>query len=338
MPARWRSSGSRERRGPRRDGVEGEHAPVHEPVLVAEVTTLLRPERGGLFVDCTLGLGGHTRALLEHGADRVIGFDRDTDALAIGAERLGPLAARVELVHADYRRLDDELDARGSGTVNGILADLGVSSMQFDAPGRGFSFRRDEPLDMRMDRSRGATAAEMLQGAREDELADVIFQFGEERHSRRIARALVAARPVTTTGALAAIVRRAVPTRGWQRIDPATRTFQALRIWVNGELEGLDAFVRVAARRLAPGARVGVIAFHSLEDRIVKHTMRALALEQPDAFRLVTKRPVVPGDDETARNPRSRSAKLRVGERPQAGEREGSDGRLRVPDQEGHTE
>ena len=338
MPARWRSSGSRPRAGRagERSGLDG--PPVHDPVLLADVVTLLRPERGGTFVDCTVGLGGHTRALLDAGADRVIGFDRDPDALALAAERLGSLAGRVTLVHADYRRLDEELDARGERSVHGILADLGVSSMQFDAPGRGFSFRRDEPLDMRMDRTTGPTAADLIEGAREEELADVIFQFGEERHSRRIARALVAARPVATTGELAAIVRRAVPTKGWQRIDPATRTFQALRIWVNRELEGLDTFLRAAVSRLAPGGRLAVIAFHSLEDRIVKHTMRALATEQPDEFRLVTKRPVMPGDDEIARNPRSRSARLRVGERRRSAERGGPHGSLRVPDQEGHPE
>jgi 16S rRNA (cytosine1402-N4)-methyltransferase len=190
--------------------------------------------------------------------------------------------------------------------------------MQLDAPGRGFSFRRDEPLDMRMDRSTGPTAAEAIAGADEWTLADVIFRFGEERHSRRIARAIVAARSagaLTTTGQLADAVRRASPRRGYTRIDPATRTFQAIRIWVNQELEGLDAFLGAAARRLAPGGRLAVIAFHSLEDRVVKHTLRALQAESDGEWRVRTKRPLVPTDDETERNPRSRSAKLRVAER-----------------------
>jgi 16S rRNA (cytosine1402-N4)-methyltransferase len=293
--------------------------PIHQPVLVREVVEWLRPSAGGLFVDCTLGLGGHTRALLLAGASRVIGIDRDRDALAIALDRLGPLAERVEAVHADYRALPSLLEARGVERVQGVLADLGVSSMQFDAEGRGFSFRRDEPLDMRMDQSGGLTAADFVNEADEVELADVIFRFGEERYSRRIARALVAARPVATTGQLAAVVRRAVPTRGWQRIDPATRTFQALRIKVNGELEGLDDFVRHAADRLEPGGRAAVISFHSLEDRIVKHTMRGLADETPGAFRVLTKKPVTAADDELAANPRARSAKLRVGEHPVAG-------------------
>jgi 16S rRNA (cytosine1402-N4)-methyltransferase len=290
---------------------------THEPVLTAEALTYLAADRGGLFVDCTVGLGGHARALLEAGASRVIGLDRDTDALAIAADSLAGFGDRVELVHADYRSIGDVLAARGIQTIDGALADLGVSSLQFDAEGRGFSFRRDEPLDMRMDRSAGPTAADLLRDAGEVELANVIFEFGEERHSRRIARAIVDTRgrqPIATTGQLAEIVRRAVPTRGWQRIDPATRTFQALRIWVNRELDGLDTFLRGIVNRLRDGGRVVVISFHSLEDRIVKHTFRAL--ERAEALvRVLTKRPVGPGDDEIARNPRARSAKLRAAER-----------------------
>ena len=291
-------------------------APIHEPVLVAEVVDALQPARGGVFADCTLGLGGHTRALLDAGADRVIGIDRDRDAIAEALRRLGPLASRVDAVHADYRELPAVLASRGLTEVAGLVADLGVSSAQLGTPGRGFSFRRDEPLDMRMDRSAGPTAAQLVNAASERELADVIFRYGEERHARRIARAIAEARPVETTGALAAIVRRAVPTRGWQRIDPATRTFQAIRIWVNRELDGLDRFVRDAAAVLAEGARMAVITFHSLEDRIVKHTMRALGAEAPDRFRVLTKKPIVPSEAEVARNSRARSAKLRVGERP----------------------
>jgi 16S rRNA (cytosine1402-N4)-methyltransferase len=289
-------------------------APSHDPVLLEESLLFLRPERGGTYVDCTLGLGGHTEALVSRGATRVIGIDRDAEALAIATERLGPVAGRVELVHADYRTLPAVLSKRGITAVDGILADLGVSSLQFESEGRGFSFRRDEPLDMRMDRSSGPTAADLVNAARETELADVIFRYGEDRQSRRIARAIVASRPVTTTGALAAIVRRAIPGRGWQRIDPATRTFQALRIWINGELEDLDTFVRRAAGHLAPAARLCVISFHSLEDRIVKHTMRGLASEENE-LRILTKKPIVPDDAEVGRNPRARSAKLRAIER-----------------------
>ena len=289
----------------------------HLPVMVDEAMRFLEPRRGGTYVDCTVGLGGHTRALFEGGADRVIGIDRDPQALAITAEALAAWGERLRLVHADYRDLDAVLDAQGVPVSAGTLADLGVSSLQLDAAGRGLSFRRDEPLDMRMDQSRGETAAARLASGDERGLAEVIFQFGAERRSRRLARAIVAARergPIETTGQLAAIVRRAAGGAGWQRIDPATRTFQALRIWVNAELDRLDDFLRRAAARLAAGARLVVISFHSLEDRIVKHTLRAL--DKGDGLvRVLTGKPVVPGDDEIERNPRARSAKLRAAER-----------------------
>jgi len=291
--------------------------PTHDPVMLNEVVELLDPARGGLFVDCTVGLGGHGRAVLDAGAARLLGLDRDRHALEIAAQVLAPWQDRVELVHADYRELPAVLAARGIDGVNGALADLGVSSMQFDAPGRGFSFRRDEPLDMRMDQSRGPTAAELLAEVEEGDLADVIYRYGEERFSRRIARRIVEARratPIATTTQLAEIVRRAQPRKGYQRIDPATRTFQALRIWVNRELEGLDSFLTAAARLLNRGARFAVITFHSLEDRVVKHTFRALAAGE-EAVRLLTKKPIVPDDRELARNPRARSAKLRAIER-----------------------
>jgi 16S rRNA (cytosine1402-N4)-methyltransferase len=291
---------------------------THLPVMTAELLQHLRPEHGGLFVDCTVGLGGHSRALLEAGATRVIGIDRDVDALARAGDTLAPWRDRVELVHADYRTITDVLDERRIAFVDGALADLGVSSMQFEAPGRGFSFQRDEPLDMRMDRSRGETAAEFVARATEVELADTIFTYGEERFSRRIARALVEVRretPVTGTAQLAAIVRRSIPRRGYTRIDPATRTFQALRIWVNRELDGLDRFLEAAASRLRAGARFAIITFHSLEDRIVKHTLRALERREAALVRVLTKKPIVPAEDEVQRNPRARSAKLRVAER-----------------------
>jgi 16S rRNA (cytosine1402-N4)-methyltransferase len=291
---------------------------THIPVMTAEVLQWLRPEQGGLFVDCTVGLGGHSRALLEAGASRVIGFDRDLDALARARDTLAPWGDRVELVHADYRSIDEVLESRHIAHVDGALADLGVSSMQFDAPGRGFSFMRDEPLDMRMDRTGSETAADLIAQSNEEDLANAIYQFGEERFSRRIARALVEARresPIDTTGRLATIVRRAIPHRGGHvRIDPATKTFQALRIWVNRELAGLDRFVESAARRLRAGARLVAITFHSLEDRIVKHTLRTL--QQRDGLvQVLTKKPLVATGGEVDRNPRARSAKLRAAER-----------------------
>jgi 16S rRNA (cytosine1402-N4)-methyltransferase len=291
---------------------------AHVPVLTAEVLEQLRPERGGLFVDCTVGLGGHSRALLEAGASRILGLDRDPQALERARETLAPWRDRVALVHADYRELDEVLDTHDIPLIDGALADLGLSSMQLEQPGRGFSFQRDEPLDMRMDPTRGATAADLVARSSERELADAIFQYGEERFSRRIAAALVRARsehPIVTTGRLAAIVRRAQPHRGYSRIDPATRSFQALRIWVNQELEGLDGFLATALRRLRAGARLAVIAFHSLEDRIVKHTLRGLAQGGEIAVRVLTKRPIVATDAERMTNPRARSAKLRVAER-----------------------
>lgn len=301
----------------------------HEPVLTREVLEFLAPQRGGLFIDCTVGAGGHSLALLEAGATRVIGLDRDPTALAIAAETLKAFRDRAELVHADFRQLDAVLDARGVGVIDGALADLGVSSMQLDAPGRGFSFQRDEPLDMRMDPTSSRTVAELIRDLSETELADVIHEYGEERQARRIARAIVRAReraPIRSTGQLAELVRHAIPRRGrggprgrghpgWSRIDPATRTFQALRIWVNQELEGLDDFLARLFRRLAAGARAVIIAFHSLEDRIVKHTFRALETTTDIQARILTKKPVVPSDDEIARNPRARSAKLRAIER-----------------------
>lgn len=301
----------------------------HVPILLDEVRALLQPERGGTFVDCTVGLGGHSRMLLEGGATRLIGIDRDTDALAIARQSLASFADRLTLVHADYRDIARVLDAAGVSEVAGVLADFGVSSMQLDAEGRGFSFRRDEPLDMRMDRTQGETAADLINRADEHELADAIYEFGEERKSRQVARAIVRAREsgrIETTGRLADIVRRAVAARGWQRIDPATRTFQALRIWVNRELDGLDSFIGSAVSRLQPGGRIAVIAFHSLEDRVVKHTLRGMsrppslderASARPPAagdvvVKVLTKHPVVASDAEASANPRARSAKLRA--------------------------
>jgi 16S rRNA (cytosine1402-N4)-methyltransferase len=270
-----------------------------------------------VFVDGTVGLGGHARAVLESGASQLLGVDRDPAAVELARERLRGFGDRARVVHGDYRQLPAILDREGLSTVDGILLDLGVSSMQLDEPGRGFSFRRDEPLDMRMDTSAGPTAAEALAAVDEKTLADVIYELGEDRFARRIARAIVAARavaPIETTGRLADIVRRAVPRRGYTRIDPATRTFQAVRIWVNRELEGLGDCLHAVAGRLRPGGRLVVITFHSLEDRVVKHVLRSMQAAGECGLRVLTKRPLVPAAVEIDRNPRARSAKLRAAE------------------------
>ena len=310
----------------------------HAPVLVAEVLAALDPERGGLFVDCTLGMGGHAEAILERGpAARVIGIDRDAESLELAAERLARLGDRFLGVHADYREIAAVLAEHAPGqAAAGVLADLGISSYQLDEADRGFAFSRDAPLDMRMDRSSGETAADLVNRLPEGELADLIYRFGEEPRSRRIARTICRARgesPEWTTGRLAELIARAsgVP-RHKQRIHPATRTFQALRIAVNGELEDLDRFLEDATGALtAPGGRIAVISFHSLEDRIVKQTFKALSghctcppgipICQCGAKRLVqilTRRPVIPADAEVQANPRARSAKLRIAERAEA--------------------
>ncbi len=289
--------------------------------MTTEVVGWLEPTPESCLLDCTVGGGGHSRALLDAGAGRVIGLDRDRDALTLAASTLSAWSDRVELVHTDYRRLDEVLNARDIDTIDGAVADLGLSSLQLEGEARGFSFRRDEPLDMRMDQSRGATAADLLRDVSERELADIIFQYGEERHSRRIARGIVEHRirePITTTGQLATLIRRGVPRRGHTRIDPATRTFQALRIWVNDELAGVERFLRAVVQRLRSGARVVVLSFHSLEDRIVKTVFRELSGRGGDAaaiVRVLTKRPLRPSETETAHNPRARSAKLRAAER-----------------------
>jgi 16S rRNA (cytosine1402-N4)-methyltransferase len=291
----------------------------HVPVLLAEVLELLAVRPGALFVDGTVGLGGHAAAVLRASAPdgRLVGLDRDGEALAAAQARLAEFRGRVRLEQADYREIPERL--RGEG-ADAILLDLGVSSAQLGDPARGFSFQADGPLDMRMDRSAATTAADLVNRLRESDLADLIYEYGEEPASRRIARAIVRARetkPIETTTELADIVRRAAPRRRPGGLHPATRTFQALRIRVNGELEGLRAaFVRIA-RCLAPGGRMAVIAFHSLEDRASKEALRALATE---GFRPLTKKPVRPGEDEVRANPRARSARLRAVARGEAAE------------------
>jgi 16S rRNA (cytosine1402-N4)-methyltransferase len=283
---------------------------------VAEVIEALRPQSGGVFVDATVGLGGHTAALLAAGAGEVIALDRDEAAIAVARERLSAAGSRVQFVHADYRTLAGVLAAAGRTSVDGIVADLGVSSMQLEDASRGFSFRQAGPLDMRADRSAGPTLGERLAGVDEATLAALIAELGEERHARRVARAILRAQDegrLTDTGALASVVRRAAGGGRWSRLDPATRTFQALRLWVNDELPGVSAFLDAAMASLRRGGRLGVIAFHSLEDRLVKRAFRDAAAR--GEVTLVTRRPIVPTDDEVRQNVRARSAKLRVVER-----------------------
>ncbi len=290
--------------------------PPHVPVLRDEVLDWLQPRDGGLYVDGTLGLGGHTQAVLERSAPsgRVIGFEWDAEALARAQERLVPYRERLRIVHASYANLAGELEKLNVGPVDGLLVDLGVSSLQLDDRDRGFSFRADAPLDMRMDRRRPVTAAGLVARLSEEQLADLFYHYGEERQARRIARFLVEAReaePVTTTGRLAEIVAAAVPRKFHPpRIHVATRVFQALRIAVNTELDNLARLLVTAPAVLATGARIAIIAFHSLEDRMVKQ-----AFAGNPAYRVLTRRPIEPQPAETQDNPRARSAKLRVAER-----------------------
>ena len=301
----------------------------HRPVLLRETIESLAVKRGGLFVDCTVGLGGHSEAILQASPDaQVLGIDRDEEALRLARERLAEFGGRFRAVRADFRELTRVLATAEVKAVRGILADLGVSSLQLDSPSRGFSFRHEAPLDMRMDLSSGETAAELLGRLSEVEIARLIFEYGEERHSRRIARRIVerreAGEPVTSTTELAKLVERAIGGKK-RRIHPATRTFQALRIAVNGELEGLDQFVADAIDALEPHGRLAVISFHSLEDRIIKRTLLKLsgrcqcpprlpqcACGARKAVEILTRRPLTPAEDEIAENPRARSAKLRV--------------------------
>jgi 16S rRNA (cytosine1402-N4)-methyltransferase len=293
---------------------DSENAVYHVPVMLKPAVDALVLNPSGTYVDCTFGGGGHSREILGrlNPKGKLYAFDQDSDA-----RNNLPEDDRIIFIPHNFRHLQRFLRLHKVSSVDGILADLGVSSHQFDEPTRGFSTRFDAALDMRMDTSQGSTAAEMLTAVDEQTLADVIYRFGEERHARRVARAILAARsqaPLTTTGRLAEVVRRAIPRKGYSRIDPATRTFQAIRIWVNRELESLDAFLGHAVGRLNVGGRMAVITFHSLEDRIVKHTFRALQAAGTIAIR--TKRPIVPSEAEVERNPRARSAKLRAAERP----------------------
>jgi 16S rRNA (cytosine1402-N4)-methyltransferase len=325
-----------------RDGPAVAGGPArHIPVLVDRVVELLAVRSGGLYVDATFGAGGYTRALLAAADCRVIGIDRDQRAIALGADLVTAAAGRLDLVEERFSALDRVVRESGFAGADGVVLDLGVSSMQLDEAGRGFSFRRDGPLDMRMDR-RGASAADVVANASERELAAVIATLGEERQARAVARAIVRARregPIATTGALADSVRRVLRVRPGA-IDPATRTFQALRILVNDELRELAAGLGAAERALRQHGRLAVVGFHSLEDRIVKTFLNDRARtrdgsrHRPEVarlaptFRLLTRKPIVPDEAEIAANPRARSAKLRAAERTDAPPRAGADDAL----------
>lgn len=306
-------------------------AAPHVPVLLAEVVAGLDPKPGETHVDGTFGAGGYTKAILEKGASRVYAFDRDPEAIEEGEALEASSGGRLTLVPEGFSRMRQALAARGVGQVDGVTLDIGVSSMQLDRPERGFSFQADGPLDMRMGRE-GRSAGEFLNHAGEEEIADVIYRYGEEPKSRRIARAIVAARPLERTGALAEIVRKAVGWKPHMKKDPATRTFQAIRIHLNEELEELEGGLEAAEQVLKPGGRLAVVTFHSLEDRMVKRFLKERSGDVPagsrhlpvqasaapaPSFEAVAK-PVRAGDDEIRINPRARSATLRVARRTSA--------------------
>ena len=291
----------------------------HVPVLLKEAIEFLNVRAGGTVVDCTLGMAGHSAGIakLLGPNGHLIGFDRDPEALELARTRLGQVseelggqAPKVTLVGEAFSSLARHVEPT---SVDGILADFGVSSLQLDEARRGFSFMADGTLDMRMDTRQGPTAAQVVNEASERELADLIYEYGEERRSRRIARAIVRGRPVTTTGQLARIVTSAVPAMKQDRIHPATRTFQALRIYVNRELDEIRALLEAAPTLLKPSGRLVVISFHSLEDRIAKDSLREGA--HRGIWEILTKKPAVAGEEEMDRNPRSRSAKLRAAEK-----------------------
>ncbi|TMJ03798.1 MAG: 16S rRNA (cytosine(1402)-N(4))-methyltransferase RsmH [Bacillati bacterium ANGP1] len=303
----------------------------HVPVLLTETLTWLQPRPGGVYVDATLGGGGHAEAILDRivPGGRLIGIDRDEQALEQASRRLERFGGAVTLIRENFAAIRAVLLSQGIDRVDGVLFDLGASTMQFADPQRGFSFSVAGPLDMRMDRRQRLTASELVNGLAERDLADLIWRYGEERWSRRIARGIVRARPLATTVELAEVVRRAIPRRAWPRtIHPATRTFQALRIAVNDELSNLDNAIPAAAEVLREAGRLCAITFHSLEDRTIKHTFLRLSrgcTRSPGSsactnggkrwLRVLTKKPITPTPEEIERNPRARSAKLRAAER-----------------------
>jgi 16S rRNA (cytosine1402-N4)-methyltransferase len=306
----------------------------HQPVLYKEIIHALQPQAGGRYVDGTLGAGGHARGIMEASAPdgQLLGLDVDPQALAIARRNLAPYEHRIHLAQASYTSLSAQLAQLGWDAVDGIVLDLGASSMQFDTPERGFSFLHDAPLDMRFGPHAVQTAADLVNKYSERELADLIYRYGEERESRKIARAIVRARPIDTTRELVAAIESVSPRRGsfgkLRSVHPATRTFQALRIAVNEELTSIEEVLPQALAALKPGGRLAVISFHSLEDRIVKDFFREQSKdrvnppyeriyeeERKATLKEVNRKPIVPSDEETQNNPRARSAKLRIAEK-----------------------
>jgi 16S rRNA (cytosine1402-N4)-methyltransferase len=310
--------------------------PIHQPVLSQEIIHLLGPRPGGIVVDGTVGLGGHAEALLQaESGVTVIGIDRDEEALSHAMRRLVPFKERVRLIHGNYRDCVEILETLDIEKIDGFLLDLGLSSLQLDTPDRGFSFRLDGPLDMRMDTTQPVTAAELVNYSSEEELVRILRDYGEERFARRIVRAILATRakePIETTGRLAEIVYSAIPRKFHPKaIHPATRTFQALRIAVNEELANLKEGLEAGFQACTPGGVIAVISFHSLEDRIVKGFFRYKALSctcPPDfpicvcdkkvEMEIITKKPIIPSPEEVTNNPRARSAKLRAARKIEA--------------------
>ena len=291
----------------------------HVPVLLQDAIQFLNVRAGSVIADCTLGLAGHAAEIARRlgPQGRLIGFDRDPEALELAKSRLDQLAAelgsqapQIELIGEAFSSISSHVEP---ASLDGILADFGVSSLQIDEARRGFSFMADGPLDMRQDTRSGSTAAQVVNEANERELADLIYEYGDERRSRRIARAIVRGRPISTTGQLSRIVASAAPAMKQDKIHPATRTFQALRIYVNRELDEIQALLEAAPKLLKPSGRLVVISFHSLEDRIAKDILREYA--HKGIFEVLTKKPVTASEEETDRNPRSRSAKLRAAEK-----------------------
>jgi 16S rRNA (cytosine1402-N4)-methyltransferase len=301
------------------------NSPRHVPVLLEEVLEYLNVRRGGVICDATLGLAGHSSAIAKRlgGSGKLIGFDRDPEAMDAAKVRLEEVRAELgdamPEVRLEPRAFSEASSVIEPGSLDGLLADFGVSSLQLDEAHRGFSFRTDGPLDMRMDTRTGETAEQVVNQEDENELADLIYEFGEERRSRRIARAIVRARPITTTAELARIVSAEAPPMKGDKIHPATRTFQALRIRVNNELGEIQSLLKSAGSLLKPGGRLVLISFHSLEDRLVKDAFREAG--RAKVFEVLTKKPIVAGEQEQMRNPRSRSAKMRAAEKQGVGSR-----------------
>ena len=309
--------------GPNESGVPApDSRPLHVPVLVRETLEFLNVRPEGIYIDATLGGGGHSLEILQRlGSGRLLSLDRDPRALEVAGQRLAGFGGKLMMEHGNFAQIDALHAASGLPPVDGVIADLGLSSIQLDDASRGFSFNQSGPLDMRMDPGAELTAADLVNHADERELADIFFELGEERHSRRIARAIVKARPYRSTTELAQVVTRAIPSRaGLHQIHPATRSFMALRLAVNGELENLGVFLDKVLTVLRPGGRVVILSFHSLEDRPVKQAFRRW--QDEGLATILTRKVVRPTEEEIEMNPRARSAKLRAAEKQVTGNRE----------------